>query len=349
MAGLSICPHCGVPRDISRGNVWNDDGTIIQRNSKDHRVCWYEAGGLVKLIENIEALVGFPIERIVIEGKRKGSLVYIENMFPGLKKVLMRAMRRRVYRTVAETGAMFGLGDYELVDFKRGEYLKVHGRNIYCLPMFSGDLAAVFNFVEGLPADIDIEERDGGFMVTVSPGEQFEEDISSRLDIRKIPRKPGDIRWDRCPDCGMPLDFMEYRWDLDEGVVVDEVTGRHMVFTGPEEMESVLRELEAELGEEVIETIIEAQRQYIIETLEAKEFERSPDYLRRQLARRGLGNLVAFDLKPDRLEARVENALPALLIVGIIRGIFELVTGGKSEHEFVRGEDRTLEVSLTSL
>jgi hypothetical protein len=345
---IKRCPDCGVPGDFSKGNAWNDDGTVTQIRNPDNRVCFHEAEGLNQLFANIQELVGVPIDRIVAEGKRKASLDYVQHMYPGFKRTVMRLFRRRVYESIAGMGALFGLGHYELLDFKKGEYIKVYGRNVYSPFMFGGDLVAVFNFVEGLPADLCIEEKDGGYLVTVGSGEDFEEEISSRLGATVIPSKPGDIRYDRCPRCGMPLDFKEYEWDPGEGVVTDMVTGRHMAFTGPRELDTIFTELESELGEEIPNTVLEAQRRYTVGILQKTEFRQPPAYLKRELAKRGLGNVVTFDLEGDRLEAAVENASPYLLVAGILQGVFELVTGSESNCEYSREEDGTLLAIITA-
>ena len=347
MSRIKRCSYCGVPRAFGKDNVWNDDGTIIQARNPDHRVFFHEADGLDQLFKRIEELIGLPLDRIIVEGKRKGSLEYVQNLYPGYKRILLRALRRKVYGSTADIGAMFGLGHYELLDFSKGEYIKVYGRNVYCLPMFSGDLIAVFNFVEGLPADLRIEERGDGYEVTVVYGEEYEEFVS-RLDMARYSRKPGDVKHERCPECGVPLDLREYEWDLEEGVITDTVTGRHMVFTGPRELDSIMLELVSELGEEVGETIVEAQRQYIMETLQQKEFEQSPDYLFRQFAKRGLGNLVSFELDKNRIQAVVENAITPFLLVGILQGIYELTAGNRSTVEYDMAEDGTLRVTATA-
>src|SRR5690606_23413346 len=125
------------------------------------------------------------------------------------------------------------------------------------------------------------------------------------------------------------------------------VTGRHMAFLGPEEIEIILRELEVELGEDIPRTIVEAQRQYVIEALGQSEFEKSPGYLRRQLAMRGLGNLVDLDLANERLDVVVENASPSLLVAGIMQGIYELITGNTSSYDLDRDGDGTLRMTVT--
>ncbi len=347
MSGAKRCPICRVPLEFSRENTWNSDGTITQTRNPDHRVIFYEAEGMKKLLSNLEALLGVPVDRIAIEGKRKSTYHYLEGMFSGPKLALIKAfLRRKVYETISARGAILGYGHFELVDVKAGKYIKVFGRNIYSLTLFSGDLAAVFNRVEGLPAELHLEEKDGGYLITVTPGPEVEEEIASRLERVVVPRKPGNISYRLCPNCRVPEEIAGFVWDMEAGTITDPSTGRHMAVLGAEGIDSVFRELEAELGEEIPRSIVEAQRQYVMETLHRREVERSPDYLTRQIALRGMGNLVHFNLTREGVRAEVENAVPPLLVAGMIQGIFDLVSGGASTCDFQRGSDGTLQVEI---
>lgn len=349
MSGARRCPRCGVPKEFSRENSWNPDGTITQTRNPDHRVIFYEAEGMKRLLANLESLLGVSVDRIAIEGKRKSTYHYLEGMFSGFKLAVIKAfLRRKVYETISARGALLGYGHYELVDFKAGEYIKVFGRNIYSETLFCGDLAAVFNRVEGLPAQLHIEEKDGGHLITVTPGPEVEEEIASRLVRVVIPRKPGKISYDLCPACGIPEDIARFRWDLEAGTITDPATGRHMAVLGAEGIDSVFRELEAELGEDLGHHIVEAQRQYVADILHRREVEQSPDYLTRQIALRGMGNLVEFNLTRKGIRAVVENAIPPLLVAGIMQGIYDVLTGMSSECAYQREKDGTLRVEISA-
>ncbi|MEW6553027.1 MAG: hypothetical protein AB1384_01910 [Actinomycetota bacterium] len=345
MAKVKVCGSCGVPREFSREHDWNSDGSISQKKNPDHRVIFYETEGINLLLANISELVGIPIDRIAIEGKRKSTFNYASGMFSGMKLVIIKALlRRKVYETIAKRGALLGYGHYELLDFKPGEFLEIHARNTYSRIFFSGDIAGVFNVVEGLPAEVTYEERDDGLAIRVVPGAEVEE-MAQRLERVVLPRKPGAISYQRCPECGLPLDFKDYRWDVDDGSITDKATGRRMAILGAEGVESVFRELEAELGEELPRTIVEAQRRYVVEVLGQEEVRRDPSYLTRQVALRGMGNVVEFELERGSLRVVVENALPPLLVAGMLQGIFDLLSGGSSDLAY-RRDGGTLILSL---
>jgi len=349
MAGVKVCKSCGVPKEFTREHSWNSDGSIAQKMNPDHRVIFYETEGINLLLANISSLVGMPIDRIAIEGKRKSTYSYASSMFSGLKLMIIKALlRRKVYETIAARGAVLGYGHYDLLDFKPGEFLEISARNTYSRIFFSGDIAGVFNVVEGLPAEVSYEDKGDGLAIKVVPGKEAEEEMAQRLERIILPRKTGSITYQRCPGCGLPLDFKDYRWDVDAGSITDKVTGRRMAILGAEGVESVFRELEAELGEELPKTIVEAQRRYVVETLGREEVRQDPSYLTLQLALRGMGNVVEFDLDRGSLEAVVENALPPLLVAGMLQGIFELIAGKDSKCSYERDGSGTLTLAAES-
>jgi hypothetical protein len=347
MSKIKVCPECGAPKLLSKGNRWESNGSISAVVTKGKRGFFYEVGGFDGLFGNLEKSMGMLIDRIVAEGNRKNSVEYLRGLFSGLKGVLARSvLHRRVYNSIADMGAIFGYGHFEILDVKRGESVTVYGRNIYCTPMFTGDLMGVFNMMEDLPANVEIKEKDNGYIMTVTEGEKPEEEFTSRLQADIIRLKPGDIEYKKCPVCGLPAEFKNLDFDLEEGMITDKTTGRRMTTTGMEQMAAIFRELEVELGEDVVKEILNAQRAYIKEMLNEEEMEQGYPYLRRFLAFRGMGNLVRYDPGSDGLEAVVENASPYLLVAGMLQGIYELLSGNESLCDYKRGEDGTLEVTI---
>jgi hypothetical protein len=349
---VKVCPECGVPKGISKENRWQDNGAVLTfDNDKDtarERSAFYEVAGLNELFQNIEASIGKSIFGIIVEARRKDTLGFLEEYLSGIKGVLARSIGgRTVYKSVAALGAEFGLGHFETQDIKRGEYFTVYCKNVYSVPLLAGDLAAAFNAVERLPASVDLKEAKDGLLCTISKGEEVEATLSSRLEPEYIAPKPGSIHFDRCTKCDTPLYMKEVIYDYEEGIITDKHTGRRMTFLSTSNLDAIFRAFERELGEEIIPVIIEAQKDYAKNTLQSEEITSESD-VRDFLAIRGLGELIDYDLNDTRLEVKIENAYPYLLVVGLLHGMFEIVTGSEGKLSYTEDEDENLLVSVVA-
>lgn len=202
--------------------------------------------------------------------------------------------------------------------------------------------------MERLPAAVRIEESGDGHLITVTPGEEPEEELVSRLQSERSPLKPGDIVFERCPECGLPPELEDYDFYLAEGVITDDSTGRRMAWPEIDGIDAVFRELEAELGEDFARPILEAQRSQTRSALGKEEAGRGYPYLRRFFALRGMGNLVRYEVRDDLLEASIENARPVLLVAGILQGIYEVFSDRESSCRYALFEDGTLEVAVSA-
>ena len=66
MKTIELCDTCGVPRSISKGLSWNDNGVINLTLTPLERMVFYEAETIDHLFKGIEDLIGLPVEHIVI-------------------------------------------------------------------------------------------------------------------------------------------------------------------------------------------------------------------------------------------------------------------------------------------
>jgi hypothetical protein len=200
--------------------------------------------------------------------------------------------------------------------------------------------------VEGLPADLQIKDYEQGKLITVRRGEQYDTKRSSPVEYRRIPRKPGAVHLERCPECDLPIDLKKSSWSPEMGTIVDNESGRNMALMGPNEIDSVFLALEAELGEEVNRAIVEGQCRYVRGELQERETSQGGNFLARQLALRGMGNLVEFKMGEGALRAEVENAGPYLMVAGLLKGIFEALSGLDSDCDYHLAGDGTLSVEV---
>lgn len=343
MDQVKRCSMCHVPLQFSRMNVWNADGTITQARNPGHRLFFYDASGFDRLFDNVSEIIGAPIGHIVMESRRRATLDYIETLLSGPLGLALRTFqRRKAYAQIATMASLLGYGHFEVKAFRRGELVSISGENTYCENMAAADLVAIFNYLEGLPADIHIENFGEGRLFTMSEGAMFGGEPASRLEYRKIRRKPGSLIMERCPECEAPIDFKKFSWHMDRGVITDRDSGRDMVLVGPSEIDAIFGELEAELGPEINRAIVEGQSRYVRDELQHREKARGSGYLALQLALRGMGNLVRFEMGRDRLRAEVENASPYLMVTGLIKGVFESLTGRRSWCDYRLNDHGTL-------
>jgi len=347
MSRVKVCSYCGVPMKFLKDVEWNSDGTITQTWNPDHRRFFYESEGFATLFSNLGDLLGVPVDRIVTEGLRKTTYDFMATLFSGFKGWMVRTLPRRMfYDRVSEMGWLYGCGRLEVLDVKRGEYLKWLAINSYTPTMHQGDLVGIFNAVEGLPAEVTVEERGGDHIFNITASEKPKEEMLARLQRIVLPCKPGKVSFERCPKCGLPLYLKECLWSRDKGTITNNNTGRNMTLVGPEGLDAIFRELEAELGEDIPHSVVEAQRQYVVEAFTAEEVQPELDNLVFLLALRGMGNLVHLSFSDDLMKAVVENADPALMVAGLLQGIFELATGKGSTYDYIRSDDGTLNITV---
>jgi hypothetical protein len=344
----AVCGRCGVPRDFSNNQTWGDNGTITQAGNERFRVVILDVDLVSGIFSGIQEMLGIPIDHITTEAKRKGTVEYILQLFSGFKLSLLRAFaHRQAYERLTIVGAQFGYGHFEVRDVRRKKYAVAYGRNIYYMPFMLGDLQATFNVVEGLSAQVGLEEKDGGYLFNLHPGEEDFE-LASRMQRSLIPPKPGDVRFERCGSCGAPLALEGLVWDLHEGILTDTARGQRLCVIDPEQVDSVLRELETELGEDISRAIIDVARRHTVATFELDESSREDAYINRFLSLRGLGNLVRYDCGTHYLQAVIDNASPPLLVTGMLQGICDLIKGGSSECVFTRSRDGSLQLDINA-
>jgi hypothetical protein len=342
MPVIKRCAECGVPRIIAKQHVWGDNGTIIQADNPGYRLVYIEVGVLERIFENVQELLGMNIDRMIIEGKRKAALDYLLRMLAGFKGFIVRHLaRRQAYEMIATLGTALGYGRFEVLGFKHGKEVRVFGKNIYSIPLMYGDLKATFNAVEGISAKLDFEPERDGYLITLQPGEEAIE-LVSRIEHKKAPQKPGDLRFERCPRCGVPLDIGRLSWDEKEGTISDTIYHRRIAIIDPEGIESVFRELESELGEDISQTIIDAQRLYALHAKKNGTAQSDAQDIVMELALMGMGNIVKYDTRDNVMEAVVENSPLPLLVLGTLQGIFDYSMGRESSCEYRREDDGTI-------
>jgi len=359
MTKAELCAECGVPLLISRELNWESNGVISLARSPQNRMVLYESRIIDSLFKGIEELIGLPIEHIVIESRRREVRKYIENRFPAEVKQLFsygdqkspeggleKAGRspgleaaKKVTMEVIDIGRIYGYGDSRPGDEWElgGEYPWRTSiiRHPYSLPFWAGEALGSIEAFEGNEQWVKYEETgDDTYRMITYPGSHPIE-LKERLKRKRFDFKPGDIAFERCSRCGVPVEIARYVWNLEEGTIADPDLERRMAIYTPSSLEAVLDDLEAELGESIPELVIEAQRRFVKSRVSGENWNRSGTTFNRLTALRGLGNITNFDADEYHLSLNIENPCLHLLLVGMAKALYELAVNRKiSSHEW---------------
>jgi hypothetical protein len=373
VSDIETCRLCGVPLLIGGAFEWTDGGIISIKNSPKARMVFYESGNIDNVFRGIEQLIGVPIEHIAMERKRRDTRRFMERIFPeqvelqkatlgrdGADKVsdIEPAVRAEILergdatnRQATAIGTAYGYGS-----IKFSELWEVWDtfpwrtqviRNPYSIIFFSADMLATVEAFEQRDMRVKYEKvSEGTYLLAAVPGEHPIE-LAERLKRRTYEIKPGDVAFERCPECGVPASVGRCRWNLDEGTITEPENNRRMALFDPAAIDTVFEDLEAELGEEVPEAIIEAQRRYGKLSMSAENWRRSGYDFKSWNAMRGLGNMTAFKADSKRVSLTLENPSMHLAMVGMAKALYELAWGAESStHEWHRNDEGDLVINI---
>ena len=333
------CRKCGVPMVAGKAHAWKDNGMIVQRRNPDNRMIFMETENMEDLFKGIEDIIGAPIAHLVIESIRREARKYLESELPlpagklGRRMFLNMAIRKSI-----DIGTGMGIGHIEPSErrlrFDDGDYYSEIIQFPRSITMFAGEGLAAFEAITRHDGTVAYEKIAANtFRLTIRAGEHPLE-LQGYFAKAPHPEKPGDIKWRRCERCGTPLDIATCRWDYETGCIFLPDSGNRVSIYSPTPIEAVFKDLEAELGVEIPEAIIEAQRRHISRSMVLAEA-KSIDEYRYALALRGLGYISRLHIGVDHVAVTIQNPCLYPLLVGTVKGIFAYVgSGGGSTHQW---------------
>ncbi len=361
---MERCAYCGLPSLVGQAHRWEPNGVITLTNSPHNRVIFFECEAIDGIFRGIESLVGVPIEHIVIESRARETKRYIERIYPPevmhVGDVIhdygseewekLKATIRAVGQNIIDIGRVYGYGytrQSELWETGDPYPWRVQTTtDPYSIIFSAADNLGSIEVIEGREMWVRYQEIERNtYRIEVFPGEHPVE-LKERLKARRYPFKAGDIEYDPCPECGIPLEVSQRIWDPEGGVIKDQDTGRRMALFGPLSVDAIFDDLALELGEAIQETVIEAMRRYIRMAWAVEEWRRDAETFRRMIAVRGMGNLARFDGDRSHLTVTVENAAMHLPMVGAIQALVEMAYRvDRSTVEWEMAEDGDLTVT----
>ncbi len=353
MIEVNRCPECGVPEIFMQTQVWLNNGDIVQRANPFARAGFIECENYDPLFNNISDIIGVSIDRIVTNIEAAVSDVYMRSVIP--TEVIQMIREGQIEPSVLTEPTIMlchilGFGKYEFVDsrYERDEndFYRQRITKPYSVPMSAGDLAGVLTTILGGHHQVAYEEVDPGCYEYTTSWTDRPTELLERLELEVYHHVDGDLELERCPSCDMPGAFGGYRWDVENGLITSGFSGRRMTLMGPGTMDQLFTQLESELGEEIPQVVVEAQRRFVRTGFYPIERLSDTADFRTQLALRGLGNLREMRMTPAGFEMRIDNVAGHLMTIGMVQGLFEMTFDIDSHVDWEVSERGDLTVEI---
>jgi len=345
--GLERCSYCTAPIYVRLAAKWNDNGTVTGRFAGSTRVVQIYAAELNHILEGISARIGLDISRVVLEGERKAGVLFsseIMDRLGGAPRIVAKPFSRWVIAFMVRMTKNAGLGDSHLSRYRRGKLMVIECESPFNVPVFAGDMLGAFEDFHRTPGDATWEGDDEHVTITISAASDVKHVSEERLKPVLPPTLPSDVKFMRCPRCGIPLEVTQrYKFDLKRGLATEFQTGKRIVTVIIDSLNAVFAELESELGDEVKDMIVELEAEYVRDNapaVTAQADEKAVSVLLDDLRIKGMGNPTQVALlATGGLRVRVDNPFSEELLAGRVLGVFEALCGVKGTVQWTPDTD----------
>ncbi len=350
------CRDCGFPRLVSFFLKWSDNGTIIQLMRRNFRVVILHHSFLENLFSNIESALGLSIEHIAFEAQRNASIMTFEGFtdkLPVLRAVLKTEFARRLGVEGFHKVAVFtGMCASETVEYEPGKCGVARIRNPFNMNLMAANVVGAFEVLEGRPFDQRWEEESKGSYIIRIEAASGRPEIAERMKLTPEPMVPWHLHLDRCPRCKVPLALANsLQWIESDGLIVDKRTGARVIMLDGYMVSTVLREMAAELGEEIYDLVVQAQKDWTKDNvgelgfsggeaaLSAEELESAyRDYLE-LLPLYGYGAQESLKMSDSVVELSVVNPFEPSILAGTLQGLYEALEKGEGRVSWEKARE----------
>lgn len=355
MSEVYTCDGCGMPDIFVQMTTWLDNGDIVQELNHELRVAFVESENIDVIFWDIGKAIGMPIDHLVINLVGRGLELYLDALIPPALKEMVRN-RTMDIPTFAET--IFGLahgmgyGKFEFLGYRYEEddddFLKIRITKPFSVLETSGAIVGAITSSTGGENLVTYEEVSPEVFEMTARWVTYPDIIKERLEVKLYQGEKGDVELERCPVCRTPLRLASMcRWDIENGLIVNAETGYRMALLGPAVMEGLFEALELELGEDIPDLVVDAQRRFVREGFMPIDLTQGLEGVRTHLALRGLGNLRELRMQESGAAMRLDNSCMQLLMVGLLQGSFERIYQVDSQVEWELSEKDSLRVEVT--
>lgn len=352
---MGVCQGCGIPLAFAQLNRWHTDGDITQAGNEQARMAFVECENVDPLFRELGRLLGHSIDHLVINIVARGTQLYMDTLTPQEVKEMIR--NKTIDMAAFSQGVIdichaIGYGKYEFLGYRYEndpeDYCKIRITKPFSILETSGAFAGVVASSVGGEHSVTFEEVAPEVYELTTGWTTYPEVVKEKLRLQLYRRKEGDVELERCQECGTPSRLSSMcTWDLENGIIRNRANGCRMSVLGPGLMDTVFDALEWELGEEIPQMVVEAQSGIVRQGFPAFPLELPFEEVRTEIALRGLGNLRELRLEEGKARLRIDNSCMRLLVVGWLKGSFEMLRGGECEASWQVSPAGSLEVELT--
>jgi len=353
MLDVARCPECNVPEPFNQSQEWLNNGDIVQRLNPQARVGFFESENLDPLFRNIGEIIGVSIEPMIVNIAAREIEVYMRSVISDEVRdmVVAKQLDPESFGDFIYTIChVSGFGKYETISYRyerdEDDYGKYHITKPFSLPLAAGGMAGALTSLVGGEHHTIYKEISPELYEFSTTWTEYPKAWMERFEAIPYNHRDGDIELERCAACGLPKAFTSYRWLLDEGLILNEHTGRRMVVLGPGIQDRLFKELEKELGDTIPTVVVEAQRRFTKTGFYSIQQVSDEGDFRTQLALRGVGNLRDIRIGPPGLVMRIDNAAGHLMTVGMVQGLFEMAFDVESNVEWALSDEGNLQVEV---
>ena len=320
---LRTCKECGVPFSISRNHIWEEHGRIMSRDMSQ-RLVIMESKIIDGILAKVSEKVDSEAEKSFIYAKAFDASHYTRSLMVGWKRIVAAypLSRKSFYQLMCSHARILGMGDARLRHYERGKEATVSFTRCYNKIFLAGDILGAAYTGENREAAIEISEKDGEtvYTLTFRENEHFEA-IDKYSFSWEVPL-PGYINFKRCKRCGIPFSVSFFSWDYSKGLMVDTHNGEPVSLVNVAAINIVYAELKAKHGDWVDDFLANEIKETVDGILPGLEWKRRrPEERIRDLfflAYRGMGNPIFTEPIEDGIKVRIENPFNYPIVAGVV-------------------------------
>lgn len=313
----------------------------------DLRLFFIEIDELLTLLKGLHELLGISIDHLLIEAERPLARKIIEVYIPSPVIAYIRnnpdwlvlsSVAERVFDWICDYMRAMGYGTAKLLSYRGRKGCQLRVRNPHALPLVIGTGLGIYQRLLGVNMEVAWEKENGTTLLELKPtGEK-----PYNVPLPHSETRPGDVTFKRCDRCGVPLMVGElFEWDLPNGIITNRVSDYREAFLSVEGINAIFREMEKELGEDVLYRVAQLQLELLRNRLDGRILREEGGIwaLFEEMKIRGMGNPVEVDEVGRHLRVKVDNPFNDALIAGRIAGYYEALEQVESRVTWVTSEE----------